>query len=80
MYLFLLKVYYIDIHLHCKEIIKNTFMTKEATSLKMEKPIMDRLRIEAAKENRSINNYMETVLIKHFKELDKQEINKKPGE
>ena len=55
-------------------------MTKEATSLKMGKPIMDRLRIEAAKENRSINNYMETVLIKHFKELDKQEINKKPGE
>jgi hypothetical protein len=38
---------------------------------------MDRLRIEAAKENRSINNYMETVLIKHFKELDKQKIKEK---
>lgn len=55
-------------------------MVKEATSLKMEKPIMDRLRIEAEKENRSINNYMETVLIKHFKELDKQEEKEKPAE
>jgi len=55
-------------------------MVKEATSLKMEKPIMDRLRIEAAKENRSINNYMETVLMKHFKELDKQEEKENPAD
>ena len=75
-----MKVYFIDIHLHCLVILKNTFMTKEATSLKMEKPIMDRLRIEAAKENRSINNYMETVLMKHFKELDKKEEKEKPAE
>jgi|GEM_PF-1777505 len=55
-------------------------MVKEATSLKMDKPIMDRLRLEAKKQNRSINNYMETVLIKHFEELDKEQKIKKPGE
>ena len=56
-------------------------MVKEATSLKMEKPIMDRLRIEAKKQNRSINNYMETILIQHFAELDaKQQEKENPGE
>jgi len=47
-------------------------MVKEATSLKLEKPIMDRVRKESKKENRSINNYIETVLMEHFKELDKE--------
>ena len=56
-------------------------MVKEATSLKMETFIMDRLRIEAKKENRSINNYMETILIQYFDELDKKKVQKEnPGE
>lgn len=55
-------------------------MVKEATSLKMDKSIMERLRIEAKKQNRSINNYMETVLIQHFEELDKKQVTEKPGQ
>ena len=56
-------------------------MVKEATSIKMEKPVMDRIRSEAKKQNRSINNYIETVLIQHFEDLDKQEeTTKNPGE
>lgn len=47
-------------------------MVKEATSLKLEKPIMDRVREEAKKENRPISNYIETLLMKHFEELDKK--------
>lgn len=54
-------------------------MVKEATSLKMDKAVMDRLRSEAKNVNRSVNNYIETVLIEHFKELDKKET-EKPGE
>lgn len=45
-------------------------MVKEATSLKLEKDVMIRVREESKKENRSINNYIETVLIKHFREID----------
>lgn len=48
-------------------------MVKEATSLKLDKIVMDRVRKESKKENRSINNYIETILMKHFKEIDKQE-------
>lgn len=47
-------------------------MVKEATSLKLEGEIMKRLREEAKKENRSINNYMETLLMKHFKNVDEK--------
>ena len=46
-------------------------MTKESTSLKLEKPILDRTKEEAKKENRSFNNFIETVLIKHFEDLDR---------
>lgn len=55
-------------------------MVKEATSLKMDKPIMDRLRLEAKKQHRSINNYMETILIQHFEEIDNNQPTKNPGE
>ena len=54
-------------------------MTKEATSLKIEKPIMERIKLQALKENRSIGNFIETILIKYFEEIDKQRT-KNPGE
>lgn len=54
-------------------------MVKEATSLKLDKPVMDRLRQEAKKQNRSINNYMETVLIQHFEEMDQKPKTENPG-
>lgn len=47
-------------------------MVKEATSLKLEKEVMEEVREQAKKENRSINNFIETVLIKHFEEKKKE--------
>lgn len=55
-------------------------MVKEATSLKLEKNIMERIKAESKKENRPISNYIETVLIKHFECIDKQEEKEKPAE
>lgn len=52
-------------------------MVKEATSLKLEKEVMDRVKIEAKKENRPLSNFIETVLIRYFEEIDKKE---NPGE
>ena len=54
-------------------------MTKEATSLKIEKPLMERVKLQALMENRSIGNFIETILIKYFDEEDKQKT-KKPSE
>jgi len=55
-------------------------MVKEATSLKLDKHVMDRLRQEAKKQNRSINNYMETVLIQYFEKMDQKQETENPGE
>jgi len=46
-------------------------MTKDATSLKLEPEIMKKVREYAKKENRSMNNFIETVLIKYFEEAEK---------
>jgi len=42
--------------------------------------VMDRLRQEAKKQNRSINNYMETVLIQYFEKMDQKQETENPGE
>jgi hypothetical protein len=47
-------------------------MTKEASSIKLEKEIMDKAREQAKKENRSLNNFIETILIKYFKEKEEK--------
>lgn len=54
-------------------------MVKEATSLKLEKAIMERVKAESKKENRPISNYIETVLMKHFEKIDQEE-KEKPAE
>lgn len=51
-------------------------MVKEATSLKLEKEVLEKVKVEAKKDNRPISNYIETVLIKHFEEIESKE---KPG-
>jgi hypothetical protein len=48
-------------------------MVKEATSLKIEKEVLDKVRIQAKKENRPISNFIETVLIKYLKEVKEKE-------
>lgn len=55
-------------------------MVKESTSLKLEKTVLERVKIEAKKENRPMSNYIETVLIQHFESIDKKQSTKNPGE
>lgn len=52
-------------------------MVKEATSLKIDKEVLDRVRIRAKKENRPMSNFIETVLIKYLNEVEATE---NPGE
>jgi hypothetical protein len=46
-------------------------MVKIGSSIKLEKDLIEKIKTESEKENRSVNNYIETVLIKHFKEKEK---------
>jgi hypothetical protein len=48
-------------------------MVKEATSLKLEKEVLDKAKDYAKRENRSVNNFIETVLIKYFEQVEKNE-------
>lgn len=50
---------------------------KEALSLRLDSELMDFLRKEAAKDFRSVNNYVEMILLKHMKEQEEKE---KPAE
>lgn len=50
---------------------------KEALSLRLDSELVDFLRKEAAKDYRSINNYVEMILLKHKQE---QEETEKPGD
>lgn len=52
-------------------------MVKEATSLKLDKEVFERVKIQSKKENRTMANFIETVLIKY---LEEQEETKKPAE
>ena len=45
---------------------------KEKTTLGLEKSVMDRARLEAEEENRPLSNYIETILKKHFKNIDEK--------
>ena len=48
-------------------------MVKEATSLKLEKEVMIKAKEQAKKENRPLSNFIETVLIRYFEEIEKKE-------
>jgi len=61
--------------LQYKVIPKN--MVKEATSLKIDKDVFERVKTQAKKENRTMANFIETVLIKY---LEEQEEKEKPAE
>ena len=52
-------------------------MVKEATSLKLDKEVFEQVKDHAKKENRTMANFIETVLIKYMKE---QEETKKPAD
>ena len=52
-------------------------MVKEATSLKIDKEVLEKVKIQAKKENRPMSNFIETVLIKY---LEEQENKEKPAE
>ena len=52
-------------------------MVKEATSLKLDKDVFERVKSQAKKENRTMANFIETVLIKYLEEREETE---KPGE
>lgn len=54
-------------------------MVKEATSLKLDKEVFEKAKIQAKNENRTMANFIETLLIKYLDEIEKQEI-KNPGE
>lgn len=56
---------------------RNTFNMKEAISLRLESELMDFLRKKSAKDFRSVNNYVEMVLMKHMIEEQQTE---NPGE
>lgn len=46
---------------------------KEALSLRLESELVDFLRKEASKDFRSINNYVEMILLKHKQEIESKE-------
>jgi len=54
-------------------------MVKEATSLKLDKEVFEKAKIQAKKENRTMANFIETLLIKYLEDIEKQET-EKPGE
>lgn len=71
---------YIQIHIIQIVLIylhTNTFNMKEAISLRLESELMDFLRKESAKDFRSVNNYVEMILLKHKQEQEEKE---KPAE
>lgn len=49
---------------------------KETITLRLDEKLLEFLKKEAAKDFRSVNNYIELILIKHKQEIDKT----KPGE
>jgi len=42
----------------------------------MKVEVSDRLKKEAKKENRSVSNFVDSLLLKHFKELDNGTVTK----
>jgi len=53
-------------------------MVKEATSLKLDKEVFERVKTQAKNENRTMANFIETVLIKYLEEVEKEK--EKPAE
>lgn len=52
-------------------------MGKTPFSLKLDNDLMEKVREQAAKEHRPVNNFIEVVLIKY---LEEQKETEKPGE
>ena len=46
---------------------------KEALSLRLDSELMDFLRKESAKDFRSVNNYVEMILLKHMQDKQTEE-------
>lgn len=51
---------------------------KETITIRLESELMEKLRKDALKDNRSINNYIETVLMRHYQ--DQVEEKEKPAD
>lgn len=51
---------------------------KETITLRLDGELMENLRKDALKDNRSINNYIETLLKRHYQDDEKEK--EKPGE
>ena len=47
-------------------------MVKEATSLKLDKEVFEKAKAQAKNENRTMANFIETLLIKYLEEVKKQ--------
>ncbi|GET20471.1 hypothetical protein [Prolixibacter denitrificans] len=52
-------------------------MTKSAKTITVDEVIWDKVKEQAKKENRPISNFVETVLIRYFDEIEKS---KEPGQ
>jgi hypothetical protein len=48
-------------------------MTKSPFSLKLEEILMDRVRKQAQKEHRPVNNFIENVLLEYLNEQDRKD-------
>lgn len=48
-------------------------MVKEATSLKLDKELFEKVKERAKKENRTMANFIETVLLNYLQELEQKE-------
>lgn len=47
-------------------------MTKTARGITIDDEIWERIKEQAKKENRPISNFIETIIIKHFEEIEQQ--------
>jgi len=61
----------------CLSLHLNNLIMKETISLRLDAGLMEFLRKEAGKDFRSVNNYVEMILLKHMQE---QLSTEKPGE
>lgn len=61
----------------CLSLHLNNLIMKETISLRLDAVLMDFLRKEAGKDFRSVNNFVEMILLKHMQE---QQAKQKPGE
>ena len=46
---------------------------KETITIRLDEDLMKKLRRDAQRDNRSVNNYIETVLKRHYQEIEQKE-------